>query len=555
MTKRILQVKEGIMYTDRMKVPFKLNNSYWHFLGHDPETKTYSKDYLTKQRNHFVDQMIFKLWEYFENDLYYPDPALKSEVTLFLHKYLHSGIRGPSAVFTPSPHLSPLTLYLHGTAGIGKSSFVKNFSTHLRRIICEALEPKKRFSIVRVPLNAVNPAELRKMISVRGISDWSIERIVEQTIARGGIAILHMEENPQSPEDQDSLFSLTRKVVDAIVSRYPEYEANLLYVITSNYPPSESILRVSQVVRMSPPAADVQRRWCRRGVEDVIGGYLKGKCGKEVLRVVCDFEEEVLPPVTKDMRILEKWRLNIAFLISVHIEKHIQPIPDYVAIGVTGKAPHITVLFKSPTAPSISLHSEDSYLYFPKESPADSHLSAHNIPTPFHPPLSLLTDMLLNQFLSPAVLVIAPQHPSPSPSSPSSSSPSLQLSSLYLSSLQKLLPNKLKHIHYSLKTEEDKEKVFGSPSDPIMNGIFSWIESINGKYVVQQKEEQGKLFGVITIEASEMGQFMIRELLESGDSKTHKNSVSKERIMFVVVVEEGFLSPQLLSRAHFVIKV
>ncbi len=29
-----------------------------------------------------------------------------------------------------------------------------------------------------------------------GISDWSVERIVEQTVARAGIALLHLEENP-----------------------------------------------------------------------------------------------------------------------------------------------------------------------------------------------------------------------------------------------------------------------------------------------------------------------------------------------------------------------
>jgi hypothetical protein len=37
---------------------------------------------------------------------------------------------------------------------------------------------------------------------VQGISDWSVERIVEQTIARGGIAVLHLEENPKDFELQ-----------------------------------------------------------------------------------------------------------------------------------------------------------------------------------------------------------------------------------------------------------------------------------------------------------------------------------------------------------------
>ena len=58
------------------------------------------------------------------------------------------------------------------------------------------MEPKKKTALVKVPLNCITPPELRKILHVRGISDWSVERIVEQTIARSGIALLHLEENP-----------------------------------------------------------------------------------------------------------------------------------------------------------------------------------------------------------------------------------------------------------------------------------------------------------------------------------------------------------------------
>lgn len=55
---------------------------------------------------------------------------------------------------------------------------------------------RKRSALVKVPLNCITPVELRKILLVRGISDWSVERIVEQTIACSGIALLHLEENP-----------------------------------------------------------------------------------------------------------------------------------------------------------------------------------------------------------------------------------------------------------------------------------------------------------------------------------------------------------------------
>jgi hypothetical protein len=136
---------------------------------------------------------------------------------------------------------------------------------------------------------------------------------VEQTIARGGIAVLHLEENPREPELQVSegrkllsffffisflifvfpvevvapssfffclstcldllsllicglaafavvtsyylscshpkevLFAMTQQLLSAVVARYPEYHSNLLYFITSNYPPAEAISRAAKV--------------------------------------------------------------------------------------------------------------------------------------------------------------------------------------------------------------------------------------------------------------------------------------------------------------------
>lgn len=51
-------------------------------------------------------------------------------------------------------------------------------------------------------------ADLQQILLVRGISDWSIERIVEQTVVKAGIAILHLEENPEDIELQEDLFGM-----------------------------------------------------------------------------------------------------------------------------------------------------------------------------------------------------------------------------------------------------------------------------------------------------------------------------------------------------------
>lgn len=62
---------------------------------------------------------------------------------------------------------------------------------------------------------------------------------------------------------------------------------------------------------------------------------------------------------------------------------------------------------------------------------------------------------------------------------------------------------------------------------------------------------RGSDFALVTARVNEYGQFILRELLENSDSKTHRMLVRKDRVVFLVVVDEGFsISPQLQSRAH-----
>ncbi len=48
------------------------------------------------------------------------------------------------------------------------------------------------------------------------------------------------------------------------------------------------------------------------------------------------------------------------------------------------------------------------------------------------------------------------------------------------------------------------------------------------------------------------GQFILRELLESGQSSTHRLSVRKVRIIFLLNISD-LMQPQIVSRAHEVV--
>ena len=52
-----------------------------------------------------------------------------------------------------------------------------------------------------------------------GLSDCSVERILEQTLAKGDIAIFHLEENPQDALEQVKLFAMIRDLVETMTMR------------------------------------------------------------------------------------------------------------------------------------------------------------------------------------------------------------------------------------------------------------------------------------------------------------------------------------------------
>ena len=92
------------------------------------------------------------------------------------------------------------------------------------------------------------------MLQIQGISDWSVERVVEQSICKGNTVILHLEENPRDVTMQKALFECIDKMVNKMDARYPEYKANLIFVCTSNYPPEPSLLQeFGHNIIKSPP--------------------------------------------------------------------------------------------------------------------------------------------------------------------------------------------------------------------------------------------------------------------------------------------------------------
>jgi len=383
---------------DLSTLPAKSATSYWSHHAFDA------------QKVCLVKQALEAFWDYATNVLrYYPNAILKEQVSQALESFMLA-----SADALPKGHsefnvTEPLVIFLNGTAGTGKSTFVRVFTAALRFVVGRLFEPSKRMDIIRVPFNQMTPEALAALLMVRGISDWSIERIVEQTVCRGGIAMLHLEEQPSDKALQTNLFFQMQNMTKTLLGRYPNYINNVISILTSNYDPSPEIAKISKYVYIEPPSQEIQAEWCARTLEDLIASNLLRvqfrsllSCRssaaerkrdtqhsnikinyqphpatppyfshntvrsavavtyaspsralqpferpKQLVQFYVPLELKDPPRATRDMRKLETWKSSIGFCVLVHLTRHLSAF-----LAETGVCPELETLVEEMCAPN-----------------------------------------------------------------------------------------------------------------------------------------------------------------------------------------------------------
>ena len=107
------------------------------------------------------------------------------------------------------------------------------------------------------------------------------------------------------------------------------------------------------------------------------------------------------------------------------------------------------------------------------------------------------------------------------------------------------------------RSESDREKIFGDPSDAVMRGLIRKIDDITNPIYEQTHRDT---YMCIIARVNDYGQYMLRELFENnGETKTHRLTVRKNRLMFLVLIDasdDGTLrqiSSQMVSRATDII--
>jgi len=210
-------------------------------------------------------------------------------------------------------------------------------------------------------------------------------------------------------------------------------------------------------------------------------------------------------------------------------------------ININGEIYKLIISFvkESITAdiPELNIISNDGYFYYRMDMVTVPELS--QLSMKWHSRISSIIEMFQHQFLKPAVLVLTGNN----------TDSKSNYSSIIQNYLLTIFGDKLKMIQLKATDDTDRETLFGNPSDPVLSGLFRWIDDISSP--VHNRTDQ---YGLVILEANEMGQFMTRELIENSDSKTHRNSISKARILFLIILENDVkVSSQLYSRAHEVI--
>mmetsp|Transcript_7767 Transcript_7767/g.15880 ORF Transcript_7767/g.15880 Transcript_7767/m.15880 type:complete len:729 (-) Transcript_7767:634-2820(-) len=533
-------------------IPYRYGPKYTQLLGMDQEGKMSDDQYVSDQ-NQLLQGAVSNLWKSLEDQRYIVHEQLMQAMSEPLFAYLKAGMAHQAASFLPKR--AKLQFYLHGRAGIGKSEFVKVFSRGLEGLIQQNLQPSTQVAVVKLPLNSITIEDLVNITQVKGISDMSVERMIEQGLAKGSVVIFHLEECPEDFAFQEQLFAATQKVLANLRKRYPDKMGNIVTLVTSNHPPAPAVAAEVAEVTMLPPSAAMMQRWTVAELQARLEALRNPATGAAVeVQQVWHHP----PPAHADMRMQRWWTTTFA----LHAQQHAARVLRDAAAAPSSSegeegapaAVRLQMLRVSDTEIDVAAGAvgasgrteldelrrvrceEGSVLNTRGELHGATvpALTAHGVPAADHAKILTVLEMFKADYLQPVVLTLMGTEAS---------------RAAYRAGILELVRAehgaKLRETHLTLLAEEDKEHVMGQVSD-VRGGLFKFIDEVNNPNAAA---EEG-LYGAVVATVNETGQFMLRELNESGRSRTHRLQVFKDRLMFLMdIVEGAALTHQLHSRS------
>ena len=267
---------------------------------------------MDTERERLISDMEAFFWQKVAEFPYVATPSLRETLGAKLRHFIALGLRDPAGGFLP-PADSQFSFFLYGGAGTGKSTMVAAFGQALQATLRRFIDAGKRTDIVKVPLNGLTPESIGQILRVQGISDMSIERLVEQAVQRGGVVVLHLEEIPEDPTLQEALVSSVKSMVASLLRRYHHYAGNIILAFTSNYPAADLVARATTEITVVAPSAEGRSQHCV--------GMLETSLKQATRANNVSVELKFALPLTQDMRPLCQWWTTLSFHIAERVKQ------------------------------------------------------------------------------------------------------------------------------------------------------------------------------------------------------------------------------------------
>jgi hypothetical protein len=352
----------------------------------------------------------------------------------------------------------------------------------------------------------------------------------------------------------------------------------------------QMVSRGATVVDVFSPSADEQKHICEHLLASLVRRpvCLCSSLFKEIIAQVRGWTGagsvhvtlNTPPPVAVDMRPVDKWRHSIGHHVAHALKARHSPAElhdSVVNITVDGSPAALNVtatLIDQSSAVSTDsellcmLSSFDAYFYFDPVAPLSAAVTQVVAETAaltvseasVRAAIAVMAMVRANALL-PGVLVL---------------SGAAERTAAMLAALQRVLPEVMAApVHTSevaVHGENDTRVVLGTPWDFPRGGLFKFIDEINNP--AGNHRRAGQEYAVIVAAVNEAGQFVcrtrdflvflfspskfrryvLRELLEGNRSRTHRQMIRKDGVLFILVVAQGSpVTETLLSRAHVVI--
>jgi len=272
-----------------------------------------------------VDRMVTTFWNRLISLGYFATSETKNGVSTELRQYFLLGMAKDTSLpfrlnanFTPR---YPLSLFLHGKAGVGKSSFVRFFAPALEEVIEEFCDPEIACRFVKQNLNKKSQSLERELDLRPNNNDMSIMSIIQGrrmtlTQQKPGLVVVGLEElasdEAEADPNQTSTCQLLSQRFSGRTSNYREGEgtaqprnatkrgisgdSSLIVIFTSNYDLSSparnaleklEMFRNLKVFRATPLSGDERAKFAQAFIHNCISNRL-GRDDK--YDPICDIE-------------------------------------------------------------------------------------------------------------------------------------------------------------------------------------------------------------------------------------------------------------------------